>query len=150
MEKIFFILMAFTTLNACNRQTANEKTTNDMNPDFDRFKNSFIDELWKIYPSWAAMQGYHRYDSVLVIPDNKQRALEVSFAKSNLDSGFSPPSLNIRSASFRAASTWIVSFIKASAWSGVFVFNRRAVQTSRSGASNVARVGCGTVRFQNV
>ncbi len=62
----------------------------------------------------------------------------------------SRPPVSIRSASLRAASTYVGSFISTSACSGVFVRSRRTVHVSRSGASNVLSVGGGTVRFQNV
>src|SRR5947209_134622 len=55
-----------------------------------------------------------------------------------------------RSASVRDAATEVGSVISTSAGDGVLVRGRRTVQTSRSGASNVSRVGGGEVRFQNV
>ena len=61
-----------------------------------------------------------------------------------------PLSSDTRSASARAASTYVGSFSSTSAWSGVFVSTRRAVHFSRSGASNAASDAGGTVRFQNV
>src|SRR5262245_30878467 len=54
------------------------------------------------------------------------------------------------SASLRDASTYVGSFIRIRACSGVFVRLRRTVQVSRSGASNVTSCGGGEVRFQNV
>jgi len=57
---------------------------------------------------------------------------------------------SILAASARAASTYVGSFHRTSAWSGVFVAGRRAVHFSRSGASNVASDAGGTVRFQKV
>jgi uncharacterized protein (DUF885 family) len=53
---------------------------------FDIYKNNFVEELWKIYPAWASSQGYHKYDSVLIVPDEASRAKELAFAKANLDS----------------------------------------------------------------
>src|SRR5262249_29197599 len=60
------------------------------------------------------------------------------------------PSRSKRSASLRLASTYVGSFIKTRAWSGVLVRPRRTVQVSRSGASKVSICGGGEVRFQNV
>jgi hypothetical protein len=31
---------------------------------------SFVLGLWELYPDWAANQGYHKLDSVLVISDS--------------------------------------------------------------------------------
>jgi uncharacterized protein (DUF885 family) len=58
----------------------------DQNKAFDNYKNNFIEELWKVYPGWASSQGYHKYDSVLVVPDDSERAKEIAFAEANLDS----------------------------------------------------------------
>lgn len=57
-----------------------------MNPRFDKYKENFVEDLWKIYPAQAGSQGYHKYDNVLTIPDDAQRAKEITFAKTNLDS----------------------------------------------------------------
>ena len=57
-----------------------------MNPQFDKYKEQFIENLWKIYPGWASSQGYHKYDTILVVPNDEARAKEVAFAKANLDS----------------------------------------------------------------
>ena len=65
---------------------ATAKTVQDLNAEFDNYKNRFIDNLWKVYPGWASSQGYHKYDSVLIIPDNASRLKELAFAKANLDS----------------------------------------------------------------
>ena len=39
-----------------------------------------MDKLWEMYPGWATSQGYHKYDSVLVIPDKVERQNELNFA----------------------------------------------------------------------
>ena len=55
-----------------------------MDKSFDKYKEEFILELWKVYPSWASSVGYHNYDNQLVVPDAASRAREVSFCKSQL------------------------------------------------------------------
>lgn len=57
-----------------------------MNASFDTYKNGFIEALWKIYPGWASGQGYHKYDSVLIVPDDAARSRELAFARAQLDS----------------------------------------------------------------
>jgi uncharacterized protein (DUF885 family) len=76
--------MASIVMGACN--TSTEKRKADMNPRFDNFKEHFVDELWKTYPGWASSQGYHAYDSVLIIPDDAERSKELAFSKAYLDS----------------------------------------------------------------
>jgi uncharacterized protein (DUF885 family) len=56
------------------------------NARFDNYKENFVLELWKTYPSWASSVGYHKYDSVLVIPDDASRNRELAFCKAQLDS----------------------------------------------------------------
>jgi Bacterial protein of unknown function (DUF885) len=58
----------------------------DDNKAFDKYKNTFIEKLWKINPEWASSQGYHKYDSVLLVPNDKLRQAQLNFVKSNLDS----------------------------------------------------------------
>ena len=47
---------------------------------FETFKHDFTEQLWVTYPAWATSQGYHNYDSVLVVPDAKSREAELKFA----------------------------------------------------------------------
>lgn len=83
MKKIFFALLSSILFFACEQTKENET---DMNPQFDKYKEQFIETLWKVYPGWASSQGYHKYDSVLVVPDNEARNKELAFAKTQLDS----------------------------------------------------------------
>jgi len=55
-------------------------TTEATTPDaaFDQFKNRFIDSLWYYNPEWASDQGFHRYDSLLVIPTDARRQTEAA------------------------------------------------------------------------
>jgi hypothetical protein len=53
-----------------------EVPTADAN--FDRFKAQFIDSLWYYNPEWASSQGYHRYDSLLVVPNVGRRQTEAA------------------------------------------------------------------------
>jgi uncharacterized protein (DUF885 family) len=53
---------------------------------FTRYEDHFLEELWKHNPDWATSVGYHQYDSVLLIPNEKTRDLNIKFAKVQLDS----------------------------------------------------------------
>jgi len=63
---------------------------------FTNYENSFLDGLWKLNPDWATSVGYHKYDSLLFVPDDKQRDKIVTYAKVQLDSlsRFDPNILN--------------------------------------------------------
>ncbi|UYZ60499.1 DUF885 domain-containing protein [Hymenobacter latericus] len=43
---------------------------------FDRYKQRFVDSLWYYNPGWASSVGYHKYDSLLVIPTAGRRQQE--------------------------------------------------------------------------
>ena len=88
MKKIILSSIICFTLAACSSTEKKQENNNvaDINPQFDRYKSNFIEELWKIYPGWASSQGYHKYDSILVVPDDASRTKELTFSKANLDS----------------------------------------------------------------
>ena len=60
------------------------KTATGPDARFDTFKNQFIEALWKQNPDYASSQGYHKYDSLLLIPNAAQRQADDAFAQNNL------------------------------------------------------------------
>lgn len=87
-KKVFLASLVCISMGSCggDSKTTETKTVADMNPQFDKYKEQFIENLWKTYPGWASSQGYHKYDSILVVPNDEARAKELVFAKANLDS----------------------------------------------------------------
>lgn len=73
-------------LMACHTETPKQEATAGQDGHFDHYKEQFIERLWELYPGWASSQGYHKYDSVLIVPDEAQRSKELAFCKANLDS----------------------------------------------------------------
>ncbi|RZJ57450.1 MAG: DUF885 family protein, partial [Hymenobacter sp.] len=63
---------------------------------FDRFKDQFLLDLWRQNPDYASAMGFHKYDSLLVIPDATQRRSEAAFVTKNLGAlaGFGLDSLS--------------------------------------------------------
>jgi hypothetical protein len=57
-----------------------------LNDKFNQFKTQFVEDMWKVYPVWATSVGYHKYDSLLVIPNNESRDNELKFAQQTEDS----------------------------------------------------------------
>jgi len=53
---------------------------------FNAYETHFLDEFWKQNPDWATSVGYHKYDSLLLIPDKKTREKLLTFTKVQLDS----------------------------------------------------------------
>lgn len=85
MKKLF-TLLSLVTLLACNQGQKQETAIVNQDSKFDAYKERFIEALWKQYPGWASSQGYHKYDSVLVIPNEASRASDLAFCKAQLDS----------------------------------------------------------------
>jgi len=53
---------------------------------FNAYELHFLDEFWKLNPDYATSVGYHKYDSLLVIPDKKSREKLLNFSKVQQDS----------------------------------------------------------------
>lgn len=87
MKKTLLVTFAGVCFFSCGHHSAEQTAAPaGSGTKFDAYKMRFIDALWKIYPGWAASQGYHKYDSVLVVPDDASRAREIAFANAHLDS----------------------------------------------------------------
>lgn len=85
MKNIVLFLAVIATLTAFI-QKATQSGPAPADPAFDRYKGHFLEALWKQYPDWATSAGYHQYDSVLVIPDERSRQNDLAFVKNQLDS----------------------------------------------------------------
>ncbi|MEY2828453.1 MAG: hypothetical protein RIQ33_311 [Bacteroidota bacterium] len=84
MKKIISFSVLLLAFISCNNHSNSGSSNQDAK--FDVYKNRFVENLWKVYPGWASSQGYHKYDSILIIPNNAERNVELNFAKANLDS----------------------------------------------------------------
>ncbi len=86
------------------------------NERFDKYKAWFVEELWKVYPEWASSQGFHNYDSILVVPDEEARYRELDFSKAQLDSlkSYDPSKLNTGN---RTDHQIIDNFVRSVDWS---------------------------------
>jgi uncharacterized protein (DUF885 family) len=78
-----FIFFSCTNFSCANRTTEQTASHDDM---FNLLKEAFIEDFWKTYPVAASSMGYHRYDSVLIVPDRASLEMEVTFANGYLDS----------------------------------------------------------------
>ena len=85
MRKSYFILL-YSILFLAAQHIKAQTPMQDANDRFDSYKENFVLELWKVYPGWASSVGYHKYDSLLVVPDFVSRIKELAFCDANLDS----------------------------------------------------------------
>lgn len=88
MRKYATLLLAIGIFaGSCNNQQNKKESMNNSNDAaFDSYKERFVEALWQQYPGWASSVGYHKYDSVLIVPDAAAREKEIAFCKSQLDS----------------------------------------------------------------
>jgi uncharacterized protein (DUF885 family) len=84
MKNLHVVLICF-VIASCSNRSGKENSAN-ADKDFERYKNGFVEELWKVYPEWASSQGYHKYDSMLMVPNESMRRNEIGFMRAQLDS----------------------------------------------------------------
>jgi uncharacterized protein (DUF885 family) len=87
--KIRYLLLLALALPACTSNTT--KTTDQTaataaDARFDRFKDQFLLDFWRQNPDYASSQGFHKYDSLLVVPNEAQRRSDAAFVTKNLGS----------------------------------------------------------------
>lgn len=85
MKKILSLFL-IAIIVSCNNEKTSETTSENQDAKFDAYKERFIEALWKQYPGWASSQGYHKYDSILIVPDDASRNNDLAFCKAQLDS----------------------------------------------------------------
>jgi uncharacterized protein (DUF885 family) len=98
--KLRYFSLLLLALPACTsnstKTTADQAAATPADARFDRFKDQFILDLWKQNPDYASSQGFHKYDSLLVIPSETQRRSDATFVTKNLGAlaGFGLDSLS--------------------------------------------------------
>jgi hypothetical protein len=85
MKKFFLPLLLLVFLSSCNKNTKSANV-GDANQKFEHYKDQFMTSFWELNPDWAANQGYHKLDSVLIVPNSDFHKKLVDFASANLDS----------------------------------------------------------------
>jgi uncharacterized protein (DUF885 family) len=53
---------------------------------FSAYEEHFLDAFWKLNPDWATLVGYHKCDSLLVVPNEKSRNAMLDFTRVQTDS----------------------------------------------------------------
>jgi uncharacterized protein (DUF885 family) len=93
---LYTALLVTTTFIGCKKDGSVGPIGGKDDGAFTIYENSFLDGLWKLNPDWATSVGYHKYDSLLFVPDDKHRDKIVTYAKVQLDSlsRFDPNTLN--------------------------------------------------------
>ena len=94
--KLRYLPLLALTLAGCSQADKSKTAATDSDARFDIFKGQFIEALWRQNPDYASSQGYHRYDSLLVIPNAAQRQSDDAFTRKYLAAlgTFGPDSLS--------------------------------------------------------
>jgi uncharacterized protein (DUF885 family) len=85
MKKLILPFLLLVLVSSCTKSTKSADTV-DYNKKFDQYKDRFITSFWELNPDWAATQGYHKLDSLLIVPNSESHKNQLDFANANLDS----------------------------------------------------------------
>ncbi|MDF3028582.1 MAG: hypothetical protein K0S23_2889 [Fluviicola sp.] len=105
--------------------TACPKSNVNADAEFDKYKEAFVLRLWEMNPGWASGSGYHKYDSVLVVPDKERQSKEREFIQKELDQLNQFESEELADANqidykliknYLDASAWELAFFKSGEW----------------------------------
>ncbi|HVI46475.1 MAG TPA: DUF885 domain-containing protein [Chitinophaga sp.] len=89
MRKLILCATVAAIAASCNNGNSSggsNATDSTLNNAFSAYEQRFIETLWKENPEWATNVGYHKYDSVLTVPDNATAQQRLASAKQQLDS----------------------------------------------------------------
>jgi uncharacterized protein (DUF885 family) len=87
IKKIIAFTLFVSFFTACKKDNSVQPQQGSMDDvAFNSYENRFLDEFWKLNPDWATNVGYHKYDSLLLIPNRQNREKLLNFTKVQLDS----------------------------------------------------------------
>lgn len=87
IKKTLLLCLYVFAFTACKKDGGGgEQITAKNDAAFALYEEHFLEELWKQNPDWATTAGYHKYDSLLVIPSDKNRNEMIHFTKKQMDS----------------------------------------------------------------
>ncbi len=86
MKKVLLLIMlvSFCTTIHAQQPMAHKPVQKTMDERFNLYKEQFIQQMWVVYPGWASSVGFHKYDTALIIPDERSRQKEREFCMRNL------------------------------------------------------------------
>ena len=81
MKKLILLSIAIGILfSACHNNTQSTDPAKDTDKYFTEWKeNVFMDSMWHISPVAASVQGYHKYDSLINVPDSAGKLRDLAF-----------------------------------------------------------------------
>ena len=96
IKKIVPLVLLVTAFTCCKKDEGGVVPMQKDNSAFTAYEDHFLDAMWKLEPDNATINGYHKYDSLLIIPDPKSREKLMTFSKVQQDSlaRFDPKTLS--------------------------------------------------------
>ena len=86
IRKIIALALFITFFEACKKDSSvNPEQEKDATA-FTLYENTFLDAFWKLNPDYATSVGYHKYDSLLLVPSSQNRDKLLTFTKVQMDS----------------------------------------------------------------
>lgn len=82
IQRTLLLFLSLTLLVSCSSSDDNKED----NIAFETYKANFLNQFWVQEPEWATQVGYHKYDSILIIPNQGSRDLYLEFLNNQLDS----------------------------------------------------------------
>ena len=86
IRKILLLALYVAAFTACKKEQSSGPISAKDDAAFAQYEDHFLEDLWKINPDWATSVGYHKYDSLMVIPSDKSREQLIKFTKVQTDS----------------------------------------------------------------
>ncbi len=86
MRKLYYLIIFSLFLIGCQKDGPGALLAAKGDESFDKYKDHYLETLWKISPDKASGEGYHKYDSILIVPNDKARETMLNFVKTQQDS----------------------------------------------------------------
>lgn len=87
IKKLLLLSLYVAAFSACKKDgQSSEPLSAKDDAAFQLYEQHFLDELWKQNPDWATSVGYHKYDSLLLVPSDDNRKKAIQFTKVQMDS----------------------------------------------------------------
>jgi uncharacterized protein (DUF885 family) len=86
IKKLLSLTLIVLVVYSCKKDNVNADNSAKDNDAFAAYETHFLEALWKLNPDWATNEGYHKYDSLMVIPNSSSRSAMINFTKVQMDS----------------------------------------------------------------
>jgi uncharacterized protein (DUF885 family) len=86
MRTLYSLIIVSLFIIACQKEGPGAMLSAKGDDSFTDYEGHYLDALWEINPDRATGEGYHKYDSILIVPNDKGREAVLNFVKLQQDS----------------------------------------------------------------